>query len=65
MSDLLPMKRPEVFQGIPDKIDLTVLEAALSAVKTPKPGGRSIPAASGACVSPRNTEPRSVPFKSP
>ena len=38
MSDLLPMKRPEVFQGIPDKIDLTVLEAALSAVKNPKTG---------------------------
>ena len=38
MSDLLPMKRPEVFQGIPDKIDLTLLEAALSAVKNPKTG---------------------------
>ena len=38
MSALLPMKRPEVFQGIPDKIYLTVLEAPLSAVKNPKTG---------------------------
>ena len=38
MSDLLPMKRPEVFQGIPDRIDLTVLEAALPDIKNPKAG---------------------------
>ena len=38
MSHLLPMKRPKVFQGIPDKIDFTVLEAALPAVKNPKTG---------------------------
>ena len=32
------MKRHEVFQGIANKIDLTVLEAALSAVENPKTG---------------------------